>query len=419
MSELNKKPEQTNPDSYSPKMPKLAGLMDEANNYQDYPEVYSLPDRRTPIPPEITRSSPAGVQFALEFSYFMDYSGQGYGFVNDSAGGWRTDVSFTLADIISGHALRPCSLAPSAYGLDKLYEAAGFPSCGTFYAGSEKDYYAGPEITFCSNMEYNVSESRMKDAIRYTLYTLGQPVILSPTQDWSRYNVPAIGAIVVGYKQGGDILEVFYYTMFSTEGQTVEIKDWYNADTKITVVGRRENTPTAKELYTEGLRQIRDYLRAGVHGADRHYYDDWENFLRLSIDEMIAEVTRTRVVPGANMWRRGFQDENILKYIYQVADPAWCKMAEHRFYVMHFFNQAAEFFPNQRESLQELANHFGAVSRIMGKEYISEVGHDPVNAEAFGNPEVRARMADCVRRFREADGKGLEMAETLLVHLAI
>ena len=51
--------------------------------------------------------------------------------------------------------------------------------------------------------------------------------------------------------------------------------------------------------------------------------------------------------------------------------------------------------------------------------YISEVGHDPVNAEAFEKPEVRARMADCVRRFREADAVGFEMAEALFSRMNI
>ncbi len=51
--------------------------------------------------------------------------------------------------------------------------------------------------------------------------------------------------------------------------------------------------------------------------------------------------------------------------------------------------------------------------------YIGKIGHDPINAEAFKNPEVSARMVDCVRQFRGADAKRLEMAEKLLARLHI
>lgn len=47
---------------------------------------------------------------------------------------------------------------------------------------------------------------------------------------------------------------------------------------------------------------------------------------------------------------------------------------------------------------------------IMGNRdtgYNSEIG-DPAKIEVFENPDVRIRMADCVKRFREADEAGLE-----------
>jgi len=69
----------------------------------------------------------------------------------------------------------------------------------------------------------------------------------------------------------------------------------------------------------------------------------------------------------------------------------------------------------EMEVMKALGDHFVNACEIMGNTgngYGSEIG-DPVNSEIFKNPEVRARMADCVRRFREADAKGLEMAETL------
>jgi hypothetical protein len=88
---------------------------------------------------------------------------------------------------------------------------------------------------------------------------------------------------------------------------------------------------------------------------------------------------------------------------------------------MHFFRQAKEYFPEVKDELQALCNHFWYASEIMGNQergYGSEVG-DPINSEIFKNPEVRARMADCVRHFREADEKGLEMVEKLFERMDI
>jgi hypothetical protein len=50
--------------------------------------------------------------------------------------------------------------------------------------------------------------------------------------------------------------------------------------------------------------------------------------------------------------------------------------------------------------------------------YGREVG-DPIKPEVFEKQDVRERMADCVRIFRDADEKGLELAEKLLERLEI
>ena len=65
--------------------------------------------------------------------------------------------------------------------------------------------------------------------------------------------------------------------------------------------------------------------------------------------------------------------------------------------------------------MKELGDHYMKANTIMGNRetgYGSEIG-DPVKPEIFEKPEIRARMADCVRRFRDEDEKGLEMIEKL------
>ena len=350
--------------------------------------------------------------FANEFSYFLDYSGQGYGFINGGDGhGWRSDVNYTLADILTGHAMRPACLRPTRDELHHPYRVAGF---------SPRTYYADP-----AKGEYK-SEAQMKDVIKHALCTLGQPVIL-PVK--SRY----FGSVVVGYKENGKVLVTFGYPPYheapdNTKPQLMEVADWYNDKTELTIVGLRQSTPDVKEMYQEAFRQILAYFRAGIHGKDQHYYEEWESFLRLSIDDMMAEVKRTRRVPGSAMVGGELPpgeitDQQIRKAIHLIADPTWCEMAERRYYLWHFFRQAVQHFPDETGALLALANHFLKSCEIMGdKGYISEVGHSPaneINDEAFEKPEVRVRMAEHVSRFREADAQGLAMIETLLTRMKI
>ncbi|MCL2701459.1 MAG: hypothetical protein FWE88_07170 [Phycisphaerae bacterium] len=371
----------------------------------DYPESFLLPDKSTPVTGETKHNCPGYVTFANEFSYFMDYSGQGYGYIHKNEG-WRCDINYTLADILTGYAMRPCVLAETPEGLDRLYQAVGFPARQTFYANPDK--------------KEHLNNEEMKDHIKYALCTLEQPVILRPVE--GRF----FGAVIIGYKEGGDVLVTFGYPPYfaapdNRKPQIAEIRNWYQNNTTITIVGKRQAVRPVKEVYYEGIVQVRDYLHAGVHGKDAHYYDEWERFLRLSMDDMIREVRRLRYVPGAQMFANELPqgeitDQQIRQRIHAVADPTWCEMAERRYYIMHFFYQAAQYFPEEKEALKEIEDHFAWSNTIMGSKYIKEAGHDPVTA-AFENIEVRSRMADCVREFREADAKGLEMVEKLLTRL--
>ncbi len=134
-----KKPNQTKPKSYSPKRPEILNMAKQAQEESSYPGEFILPDKSTEIPPGIKHNCPGYVPFANEFSYFMDYSGQGYGFINGSDG-WRCDVNYTLADIITGHAMRPACLVPTRDELHRVYDAAGF-SPQVYFADPAKGEY--------------------------------------------------------------------------------------------------------------------------------------------------------------------------------------------------------------------------------------------------------------------------------------
>jgi len=400
MSEPSKKPARA-PESYQPRRPEIVSMAQAAQgeSTNPYPGAFLLPDCSTPIPPETGHNCPGYVTFANEFSYFMDYSGQGYGFIERNKG-WRCDINYTLADVITGYAARPCSLDVTPEGLDRLYRAVGFSQRCVYDAAS-------------------TSQPEMKEIIKHTLCVLGQPVILNPVE--SRF----FGAVVIGYKEGGDVLITFGYPPYfiapdNIEPQIEESASWYQEKTALTIVGPRENPLPVKELYLLGLRQIRDTLRAGLHGEDRHYYEEWERFLRLkTLEDMLAEARRLGYVPGARMWTEGRIKEDSLN---ELADPTWCEASERRYYIMHFLHQAAQYFPEEKAALKTVENHFWFTCEIMGnqkKGYISKVGHDPVNMELFSKRSVRRRMARCVRKFRRADAKGLAMIERFMERMAV
>jgi hypothetical protein len=358
----------------------------------NYPEEFILPDKSTKIPPEIKHYGPAYVQFSNSFAHFLDYTGQGYGFIYD--GDWCKDRNYTIAEIISGHATQPACLSVLPEKENYLWETIGFPSSKTFYANP-------------ANADY-MSEQDMKDTIKHTLYTLGQPVIISQEN-------------VIGFKDNANTLIIYRYIPYwmnqenNAHPETVEISDWYNDNTKLFIAGKREKILSLIDIYKEGTRRIRDCLCENIRGEKQRYYSEWEAFLRMHIDEMITEAKRIRLVPGGeeNPYGMTMNDENIWEYICASHSNTWCTMAECRYYVMNFFRQAKEYFPEIIDDLQELDNHFWYTSDIMGSRYNKEIG-DPVDAEAFKNPEIRVKMAACVREFKEADAKGLEMVEKLL-----
>jgi hypothetical protein len=203
---------------------------------------------------------------------------------------------------------------------------------------------------------------------------------------------------------------------------TGEIKDWYKDDTSLFIAGKRETVWSLADVYREGSSLIFNQLAKNIRGENRRYYDEWESFLRMSKDEMIGYVKRTKTVPGGEQYHYSNDDdtdENVWKFIYESHNNVWCIMAEARYYVMNFFRQMKEFFPELTDKLKVLDDHFWRTNEIMGnqeKGYASEI-KDPVIPEIFEKQDVRNRMADCVREFKEADAKGLELAEKFLTLL--
>lgn len=401
MSEAIKKQNNTKPESYSPDTSKFLKMMEKTQQETNYPKEFILPDKSTKIPPEIKHYGPAYVPFANEFSYLLDYTGQGYGYIYD--GDWCKDRSYTIADVLSGHAMEPAQLF-SLDNVEYLWKATGFSSCHRFFSDSLKGDY--------------MSEQDMKEAIKYALCILKQPVILPQDFPW-------LGCIVIGYKDNGNILLIYGIVPYflnmenNAKPKTEEISCWYNENTSLFIAGKREKSMPLTDIYRVGFRRIHDCLNENIHGDKRYYYYKWEAFLRLSMDEMITEVKRTRLVPGGEqiLYDGDQSDDSVWNFICEMHNNTWCDMAERRYYVMNLFRQAKEYFPEMKDDLKALDDHFWYTNEIMGgsetKGYNSEVG-DPINAEIFMNIEVRERMADCVKRFREADAKGLEMIEKFL-----
>ena len=179
-------------------------------------------------------------------------------------------------------------------------------------------------------------------------------------------------------------------------------------------MGKRERIVTESEMNKEALRQIQSHFSVNIRGDKQRYYDEWEAFLRLSTDDMIAHVRRTGFAPGGEFWRFSGEatDENIWKYICGNHANVWCIMAEARYYVMNFFRQAKEYFPQLSVELQELDNQFWVSSTVIGK-YRDEI-NDPVDPEVFKKSDVRVRMADCIVNLRQSDAEGLALVKELL-----
>jgi len=400
MSEAIKKPGRQ-PESYTPKeMPEIMRMAEQAQREDAYPEEFILPDKSTKVPSGVKHYGPAYAIFSNEFAHLLDYAGQGYGFIFHDDGIWCKDRNYTIAEIFTGHATQPACMKLSEEEKTAFWHTMGFPSCRKYYADPASENYMG--------------KAEMREAIKHALCTLGQPVIV-PRDDMFT------GSIVIGYKDDGDVLVHYRYLPYfmdmenNAQPKTAEFTDWYRADTKLFVAGKREKSMPLDEIYREGTRLIYTHLAENIRGGKKRYYDEWEAFLRMGKDEMIAEVKRTKTAPGGehDPFEGEESGERVWRFICAAHENTWCIMAEARYYVMYFFRQMKEYYPGLKRGLDQLDKHFFYTQNIMGARYNKEVG-DPIKPEVFAKKSVRRRMARCVRRFRRADARGLALTEKLL-----
>lgn len=402
------KKQDKNSTNYSPKMPELANMLEQAISDSEYPSEFILSNKSPELSPEIKHLGPAYVGFANAFAYFLNYTGQGYGYIIDND--WCRDRSYTIANVISGNAIQPMDFTTqpadtvTQEGIEYLWKTAGFSHHHTFCADSSLDSY--------------LSEADMKSVIKYSLCTLGQPVIIP--QDYIEF----FGSIIVGYKDNGNTLIAYYYEPYfkdmenNTKPKITEMSNWYNKNTSLFIAGKRREILSAKEIYRKGIIRIYECLNSNINGEKTRYYDEWEEFLHLNKNSMIDEARRIGYVPGGEFAEvdKFDDDDKVWNTICRSYNNTWCNMAERRYYVMHFLYQASEYFSDIHDELHELASHFNYASSIMSDKstgYNSEIG-DPVKPEVLENQEVRIRMADCVRRFRDADKTALDMVISLL-----
>jgi len=102
-------------------------------------------------------------------------------------------------------------------------------------------------------------------------------------------------------------------------------------------------------------------------------------------------------------------------------------MAERRFYIAQFLYKIMDRYPGDiKKCMKRLADHYRESNKIMGGGYGGddtigygrEVG-DPVDPDIFKRTDVRERMADCVKIFKDADAKGLGLINGLLERMGI
>jgi len=390
------------PESYGPsKVPDIITMVQQHANQHSYPPNFTLPYKGTTIPPEVKHYGPATFPTANEFAFFLDYIGQGYGFIFDGA--WCKDRSYAIANILSGNAMEPVPQF-SLENVAPLWKTAGFPYTQTFYTQPDRT----PHMT----------KQEMTDAIKYALYVLRQPVVM-PQE-------PFFGSIVVGYKDEGNTLVTFRYNPYFVDQENnaravvEDVTDWQT--TSLFIAGKREHDLPVTDAYEMGLAHIKECLYANIHGTKQHYFTDWEAFLCMSLTDMLATVRHTGNVPGGiyhstpaeYAHKCSEKDDDILwQFIAATHESTWCDMAERRFYIIQFIQQAMDYLPYDKEKMQTVADHFANTNYIMGDGYHKEIG-DPIDAEVFKDSAVRTRMADYVRQFKEADAKGLELVEQLL-----
>ena len=396
MSNIAKKPDQI-PESYSPKKPDILSMAEATENIC-WPDHFILEK----VPQEgvlfAGARCPGTFQFANEISLYLEYTGQSYGF--EDYNGWRCDIVYTLIEALTGFAYCPGCVYETAEELKRVFDTLGF-EYRQFFTSPKRDSY--------------LSYEDMKRQIVYTLVHEKKPVIvrnLSPI---------FFGGVIIGYEQDGDVLIGWNYPAFDFSPNlnpvAARCEGWYRTDTSLIIIGNCNFSPKTEDVYFAGMKQA---YRYGVieNPLLIDNITDWIRFLKMDKASCIAEVKRTLWVPGA--WQDftydNLTDENILDALNSMADPLWCDYAERRYYAANFMRQARRYFPESKAEMESIAGMYWAIDSAM-HEYIEFTGHDPIDEDKFWNPEVRAKMAQCVERCRDVEMQIAERLRILLENL--
>lgn len=322
----------------------------------------------------------------------LDTVGENFGFLD--SGGWRLDRGTALICVLSGEAFggdasELCdrnTLKNSMSGIRTLMDALGYEYeiCTTDPARA--DY---------------LPKAETRARIAEQLGVLKRPFVTDGF--WN----PPMGFAVTGYDEAADALLGWNYHVFAFNPDPAPIAErkegWYEAATFFLFFGKRVRVPEEAELFRRGISEAEGYEA----GANADFYDELLRFLGQSEDECVREAMRTHKIMGYSAPPAAlFEDaERVREEFQRVADPLWCCVSERRYYAAHFFRMAKEVFPKEAEALGEIAISYDRQSALFGKEYIREVGHDPVDREKFRDPAVRARMAEVVRAAKAEEAR--------------
>lgn len=331
----------------------------------------------------------------------LDTVGENFGFIDN--GGWRLDRGTALVCCLSGEAFggdaaELCdrnSLKNSMAGIRTLMDALGY------------DCEIGSTDPARSDF---LPKNGMRARIAEQLGVRKRPFVTDGF--WN----PPMGFAVTGYDADTDELIGWNYHVFDFSPDPAPVEErktgWYEDATFFLFLGERVRVPEERDLFRRGVFEAERYAA----NANADFYAALLRFLGQPEDECVQEALRTHRIMGyANPPAMLFEDvEKVREELARVADPLWCSVSERRYYAGHFFRMAKAALPECEGALHEIAKSFDLQSALFGKDYIREVGHDPVDRARFRDPAVRARMADVIRAAEAEERKAAELLSALV-----
>ncbi len=334
----------------------------------------------------------------------LDTMNENFGFIDN--GGWRLDRGTALICCLSGEAFAGdaaelCdrnTLANSMSGIRTLMDALG---------------YAFDIRSTDPNRADSLSREAMRARIVEQLGVKKLPFVTDGFWD------PPMGYAVTGFDEEADELVGWNYPVFdfSSDPAPAEARraNWYESAAFFLFFGARTRIPSETSLIRRGVLEAARYAA----GANADFYETLLQFLAQSEDECIRAAIRTHTIIGDhNPPASLFADaERVRAELVRVADPLWCSVSERRYYAGHFFRMAKSALPAHADALDKIAGSYDRQSALFGKDYLRDVGHDPVDREQFRDPAVRARMADVVRAAQAEERMAAALLSELTAHL--